>query len=135
MPTTKKSPSGPQRVSLKELNANLSQEVMELKRERDESLAREAATSDILRMMARSPIDIKPVLDAVAERAAKLCDAADAVMWRVDGEVRRHVAHFGSIPTASALGEGRVSDRGTVPGRAIVDCQTIHVHDLQVAAA
>src|SRR5262245_26695274 len=71
----------------------------------------------------------------ITERAAKLCDAADAVMWRVDGEVRRHVAHFGSIPTASALGEGRVSDRGTVPGRAIVDCQTIHVHDLQAAAA
>src|SRR5262249_23108367 len=47
----------------------------------------------------------------------------------------RHVAHFGLIPTASALGEGRVLDRGTLPGRAIVDRQTIHVHDLQTAAA
>ena len=50
-------------------------------------------------------------------------------------QVRRHVAHFGLIPTASVLGEGRVSDRGTVPGRAIVDRQTIHVHDLRAAAA
>src|SRR5262245_54285591 len=135
MPTAQKPPSGPQRLSLKDLNAKLSQEVKELRRERDELLERETATGDILRMIASSPTDLQSVLDMITERAAKLCDAADAVMWRVDGEVRRHVAHFGSIPTASALGEGRVSDRGTVPGRAIVDCQTIHVHDLQVAAA
>src|SRR5262249_32590779 len=135
MPTAQKPPSGPQRLSLKDLNAKLSQEVKELRRERDELLERETATGDILRMIASSPTDLQSVLDMITERAAKLCDAADAVMWRVDGEVRRHVAHFGSIPTASAVGEGRVSDRGTVPGRAIVDCQTIHVHDLQAAAA
>ena len=86
-------------------------------------------------MIASSPTDLQSVLDAIAERAARRCDAADAVVWRVDGKVRRHVAHFGLIPTSSALGEGRVSDRGTVPGRAIVDRQTIHVHDLRAAAA
>src|SRR4029450_3002655 len=111
------------------------QNIQALRRDRDELLEREAATSDILRMIARSPTELQPVLDAIAERAARLCDADDAVVWRVDGEVRRHVAHFGLIPTASALGEGRVSDRGTVPGRAIVDRQTIHVHDRVEEAA
>src|SRR5262247_3848376 len=133
MPSTKKPQSKPRRPSLKE--AKLVRENKELRGERDELLERETATGDILRMIASSPTDLQSVLDMITERAAKLCDAADAVMWRVDGEVRRRVAHFGSIPTASALGEGRVSDRGTVPGRAIVDCQTIHVHDLQAAAA
>src|SRR5499433_1353690 len=133
MPSTKKPQSKPRRPSLKE--AKLVRENKELRRERDELLERETATGDILRMIASSPTDLQSVLDMITERAAKLCDAADAVLWRVDGEVRRHVAHFGSIPTASALGESRVSDRGTVPGRAIVDCQTIHVHDLQAAAA
>src|SRR5215510_11423335 len=85
--------------------------------------------------IAGSPTELQPVLDAIAERAARLCNAADAVVWRVDGEVRRHVAHFGLIPTASALGEGRILDRGTLPGRAIIDRQTIHVHDLRAAAA
>jgi GAF domain-containing protein len=98
-------------------------------------LEQQTATSEILRVIASSPTELQPVLDAIAERAARLCNAADAVVWRVDGEVRRHVAHFSLIPTASALGEGRVSDRGTVPGRAIVDRQTIHVHDLRAAAA
>jgi signal transduction histidine kinase/putative methionine-R-sulfoxide reductase with GAF domain len=104
-----------------------------LQRERDESLAREAATSEILRMIARAPADLQSVLDTIAERAAKLCDAADAVVWRVDGEVRRRVAHFGEIPIGSAL--AAVPDRGGVIGRAIMDCQTIHVHDLQAAEA
>src|SRR4029434_7142531 len=104
-------------------------------RELGQALEQQTATSEILRVIASSQTDFPRVLDAIAERAARLCNAADAVVWRVDGEVRRHVAHFGLIPTASALGEGRVSDRGTVPGRAIVDCQTIHVHDLRAAAA
>jgi GAF domain-containing protein len=109
------------------------QNIQSLQRALDESLAREAATSDILRMIARSPAELQPVLDAIAERAARLCDAADAVVWRVEGEVRRRVAHFGQIPTGSAL--AAVPDRGGVIGRAIMDCQTIHVHDLQAAEA
>src|SRR5215470_10869133 len=134
MPTTQKPPSGPQRLSLKELNAKLSQEVKELRRERDESLEREAATSDILRMIARSPIDIQSVLDAIAERAARLCDAEDAAIFRLDGNFLRLVAHFGPIPIAGAVGETRrVLDRGTPAGRAIIDRQTIHVHDLRAA--
>src|SRR5215510_3114071 len=135
MPTTKKPPSGLQRVSLKELNANLSQEVMELKRERDESLAREAATSEILRMIARSPADIQSVIDTIAENAAKLCDAADALVWRVEDNFRRVVAHFGSIPRRQVQVERDEIDRATIVGRAILDRQTIHIHDLQVAEA
>src|SRR5215510_4823624 len=135
MPTTQKPPSAPQRLSLKELNAKLSQEVKELRRERDESLAREAATSDILRMIARSPIDIQPVLDAIAERAARLCDAEDAAIFRLDGNFLRLAAHFGSIPMADAVGEGHVLDRSSPAGRAVIDRQTIHVHDLRAADA
>src|SRR5215831_12506677 len=137
MPTTQKPPSAPQRLSLKELNAKLSQEVKELRRERDESLEREAATSDILRMIARSPIDIQSVLDGIAERAAILCDAEDAAIFRLDGNFLRLVAHFGPIPMADAVGdavgESRVIDRDTPASRAIADRQTIHVHDLRAA--
>src|SRR5262245_42192352 len=102
MPTTQKPPSGPQGqgpqpLSLKELNAKLSQEVKELRRERDESLEREAATSEILRMIAKSPADIQSVLDTIAENSARLCGADDAVIWRVEGDSQIPVAHFGSI--------------------------------------
>ncbi|HEX2932623.1 MAG TPA: GAF domain-containing protein, partial [Candidatus Binatia bacterium] len=131
MTTTKKPQSKARRASLKE--AKLVRENMEFKRERDESLEQLTAASDILRMIARAPADLQSVLDTIAERAAKLCDAADAVVWRVDGEVRRRVAHFGQIPTGIA--QAAVPDRGGVIGRAIMDCQTIHVHDLKAAEA
>jgi GAF domain-containing protein len=135
MPITKKPPSKSRRPSPEKADAKLVWENKELKRERDESLEREAATSDILRMIAKAPGDLQTVLDAIAERAARLCDAGDAGVWRVHGDHRRRVAHFGAIPTAEALGEGPIIDRGTPPGRAIIDRQTIHVHDLQAAEA
>src|SRR3990172_4471575 len=133
--STKKSPSKPRRLAPRKSLAKLIRENKDLSRERDESLEREAATGDILRMIARSPTDVQPVLDAIAERAARLCDAEDAAIFRVDGNILRLAAHFGPIPMVSALGEGRVFDRGTPPGRAIVDRQTVHVPDLRAAVA
>jgi signal transduction histidine kinase len=133
--STKKPPSTRRRPSLKKADAKLVRENKELRRERDESLEREAATSDILQMIARSPAELQPVLDAIAERAAKLCEAEDAAIFRVDNNSYHRAAHFGPVPTATGLGEGRIIDRDTPPGRAIADGQTIHVHDLQAAGA
>ena len=132
---SKKSKAKPRRPVVKKSQPKQAQNIQSLRRERDESLAREAATSEILRMIASSPTDLQPVLDAIAERAAKLCDAEDAAIFRVDGNFFRLAAHFGPIPMADAVGESRVIDRDTPAGRAIVDRQTIHVHDLQAAEA
>src|SRR5215475_13068063 len=132
---TKKSQSKSQRASSKKADAQLVRENKELKFERDGLLEREAATSDILRMIARSPTDLQSVLDGIAERAARLCEAEDAAIFRVDSNSYHRAAHFGPVPTATGLGDGRTIDRDTPPGRAIADRQTIHVHDLQAAGA
>jgi GAF domain-containing protein len=131
----KKPRSKSDRASPKKTDAKLVQENKELKRERDDLLEREAATSDILRMIASSPMDLQSVLDAIAERAARLCDAEDAAIFRRDGNFLRLVAHFGPIPMADAVGESFVIDRDTPASRAIADRETIHVHDLRAADA
>jgi two-component system, NtrC family, sensor kinase len=104
-------------------------------RELRDALEREMATSEILRIIASSPTDIQPVLNAVAESAARLCDANDALVHRVDGDALQLISHFGSIPPVGGPGKSLVFDRGSVPGRAIIDRQTIHVHNLSAAAA
>jgi hypothetical protein len=73
----------------------------ELKRvtEQLESRDREqTATSEILRVIASSPKDVQPVLDVVAENAARLCDATNAVIMRVVGEGFERVARYGDAP-------------------------------------
>ena len=56
-------------------------------RDLTESLEQQTATSEILRAIASSPTDVQPVLNIVAERAARLCDASDSQILRVDGDV------------------------------------------------
>ena len=60
-------------------------ENVRLFQELKESLEQQTATSEILGVIASSPTDVQPVLDVVAENAARLCDAADAVSiaWMV----------------------------------------------------
>ena len=102
---------------------------MRLFQELKESLEQQTATSEILGVIASSPTDIQPVLDAVAENAARLCEANDSLILRIDGETLKRVSHCGPLPTELGVGP-RSTDRGSIPGRAVVDRKTIHIHDL-----
>jgi len=94
-----------------------------------ESLEQQTATSEILGVIASSPTDIQPVLDVVAENAARLCEAKDALIYRIDGDVLQRVAVYGSMPLPAA--SASVTRRNPV-GRAVVDGKTIHVQDIAV---
>ena len=129
MPPTKRTPVKKSSLSLAEANAKLVRENKELRQERDEGAEQQAATSEILRMIARAPADLQSVMDTIAESAARLCDAKDAVIFRVDGDVQQRVAVYGAMPTATAIGIRGIT-RGTPVGRAIIDRETIHIHDI-----
>src|SRR5262245_31562145 len=94
-----------------------------------EALERQTATSEILRVISGSPTNLQPVLDAVAERAARLCSADDVKIHLVDGDTLRLAARLGPIPS--------VETRPIIPtrhiGRAVLECRTIHIHDMQLA--
>ncbi|MDZ4342789.1 MAG: GAF domain-containing protein [Candidatus Binatia bacterium] len=104
-------------------------ENVRLFQELKESLEQQTATSEILGVIASSPTDIQPVLDVVAKNAARLCNAIDAVIHRVQGEALWMAAHYGEIPTP-IIARTLSLDRNTVVGRAVVDRQTLHIHDI-----
>ena len=91
-----------------------------------ESLEQQTATSEILGVIASSPTDVQPVLDAVAVNAARLCEATDAQIRRVEGDgirsrsLSRHAA--GSALKAHRITNFQEAER-------ILDRETVHVHD------
>jgi signal transduction histidine kinase len=104
-------------------------ENVRLFRELKETLEQQTATSEILGVIASSPTDIQPVLDVVAKNAARLCDATDAVIHRIDGDKLRSVANYGSLPRRGDR-ELLPIDRDSIVGRAIIDRRTLHIDDL-----
>jgi GAF domain-containing protein len=128
--TKSKSPRVSELTQLKEELQRVTEQLKCRERDLAEALEQQTATSEILRIISSSPTDIQPVLDAIAESAARLCDSCDAVIHRVDGDLLQRVARFGSVPVPSQPEGGRPITRGFPMGRAIVDRQTIHVHDI-----
>jgi signal transduction histidine kinase len=107
-------------------NVRLFNELDTRNRQLTEALEQLTATSEILRVIASSPTDIQPVLDVVAENAARLCDAVDGVVGRREGDELRIVAKYGAIPSPDTV----PLTRGFPAGRAVLDRQTIHIHDI-----
>ena len=111
-------------------NVRLFNELDTRNRQLTEALEQQTATSEILRVISSSPTDLQPVMDTIAESAARLCDSGDAQIYRVETDLMRKVASYGDIPTARAIGDTRLIAPGTVTGRAILERQTIHIQDM-----
>ena len=108
-------------------------EIARVIRERDEALEQQTAISDILRVISNSPSDVQPVLDSVAEHAARICEAQVVDIAIVDNEVFRIAASFGEFGRLSSE-EPVPLDRSSVTGRSICDLQPVHVADMQNAS-
>jgi hypothetical protein len=99
----KKSPRATELSQLKKELQRVTEQLESRDRELAESTAQQTASSEILGVIASSPTDLQPVLDSVAENAARLCDANDAGILRVDGDILRPVASYGPMPRVDEL--------------------------------
>ena len=118
---------------LKESYAGLERKVEERTRELSESLEQQTATAEILRVISSSPTDLQPVMDAVAENAARVCGASDATIRLLEGDNLRVVARFGAIPLGAP--EEMTVSRDYPAGRSIIERRAIHIADASLLAA
>src|SRR5262245_15814368 len=95
-----------------------------------ESLEQQTATAEILRVISGSPTDLQPIMKAVAESAARLCEASDAHVFQKEGDLLRAIASHGALPLAR---QKIPITRQSVIGRAVNDRRVIHVDDIGAA--
>ena len=116
-------------------NVRLFTELEARNRELTEALEQQTATAEILRVISSSPTDLQPVMDVVAESAARFCGATDASIFRLEGEHLRAVARIGSLRRPTPVGGIIGTGSDVVGGRAVRERRTIHVEDITTAEA
>ena len=105
----------------------------QLRRERDEALEQQTATSEILGVIRRSPTNVQPVFDAIVESASRLCGEVFSVVWRYDGELLHYAGSHNFTPEVLdhiLKTYPKQPDRSLAAGRAILDGRIIHVPDM-----
>ncbi|HKA40811.1 MAG TPA: GAF domain-containing protein [Burkholderiales bacterium] len=110
-------------------NVRLFKELQARNAEVSEALEQQTATTEILKVISQSPTDTQPVFDAIAERTARLCEANDVMIRRIDGDVMHVVAHVGPVPVPENIRAAKIT-RGTIGGRAILERRMVQVEDV-----
>jgi signal transduction histidine kinase/HAMP domain-containing protein len=122
-------------AQLRESYAGLERKVEERTRELQNSLDQQTAISEILRVISDSRTDVQPVLEAVAERAARLCDSSSASIHLIEGDTLRHLASKGSSPDPVTRVDTLPINRDSVAGHALLERRTIQVPDMLAEGA
>jgi signal transduction histidine kinase len=103
------------------------------KRELQESLEYQTATSEVLNVIGRSPTEVQPVFDAIVASAAELCRASRSNIQLYDGRQLHIAATHNYSPEANALFRQMypmAPNRTQLSGRAILSRAVIHVPDI-----
>jgi hypothetical protein len=105
--------------------------VARLTRERDEALARQTATSEILRVIRQSPTDVRPVFDSIVLTAARLLRSDLVLVLLCDGATYSHAAVASPDGPFEDLGPTNfpIDPSANFPSRAIVDKKMLHLPD------
>jgi adenylate cyclase len=111
--------------------------VARLTRERDEALEQQTATSEVLKFISGSPSELKPVFDAILERATRICEAKFGTMWLREGDAFRVVALHNAPPAYEERRRNRLIHLFDLhpksPFRRSLEArQVIHIADLRV---
>jgi signal transduction histidine kinase len=121
-------------AQLRDSYAGLERKVEERTTELKTSLEQQTAISEILRVISASPTDVQPVLEVVAERAARLCDAPYARVMMIEGDELHSRADFTVEPDKRITTFAVPLKRTSITGRAVTERRSVHFADVQAVA-
>jgi PAS domain S-box-containing protein len=100
--------------------------------ETQEALEKQTATSEILRIISRSPTDVQPTFEAIAVSATRICGAATGAVFRFDGALIHLGAQYGMTQAELDAVRGVFPippSRGSATARAVLTRQIVHILD------
>ncbi|HEU5318192.1 MAG TPA: GAF domain-containing protein, partial [Chloroflexota bacterium] len=110
---------------LQDTNRTLTERTQQL----EGTLAQQTATSDVLRVIASSPNDRRAALEAVVERAARLCGADNATVRLVEGDEFVVAANYPSDLLPGMIGRRQRLGGDGLHERALRSGRTVHLPD------
>src|SRR5215471_487497 len=116
-------------------NVRLFKELETRNHDLTDALARQTSTSEILRVISRSPTNVQPVFDSIVESAVTLCDGLFGGLVRFDGELIHPVATHNYTPEALDAMRRIFPARPSLVlgvGRAILDRDVVHLPDIEL---
>ncbi|MDQ2953830.1 MAG: GAF domain-containing protein, partial [Pseudomonadota bacterium] len=120
-------------VPARESLAHLEKKLAARTRELTEALEYQTATGEVLNVISRSPTDVQPVFDMIAESAARLCEAQFCFVYRFDGHLLHFVAHHGLTPDVLEINRRAYPappGRRSVAARAVLDRGVAQIPDV-----
>ena len=120
-------------TDLQEQVVALTRELTEAREQLTEAIEYQTATGEVLNVISRSPTDVQPVFDMIAESAARLCEGQFCFVYRFDGQLLHFVAHHSLTPEVLEMNRRAYPappSRRSAAARAILERGFVQIPDI-----